>query len=220
MASASGVVGPLASSQTIFALIRAALRVRDHVLQRGGEEHRHVQLEELLVGDGLRARETREAARLLLVVDEGLHVEALGGCRRRPGSRRRPRASGPRSSAPRSAAYWPALPKPWMAMVLPFRSSPSAWRGLARHVDAAARGGVAAPGRAAEGDGLARDHAGAVLADDRLVLVHHPRHDLGGGVHVRGGHVLRSRRGTARRRGCRRGPAAPSRRRRAPSGCR
>ncbi len=117
-----GSVGQLADDLRLDA---RGVGVRDHVLQGRGEEHRDVQLQELLVGDGLGAREPGEASLLLLVVDQRLARRCPWGCTRRPANRRRPRASGPGARSRAVAANWPALPKPWMAMGLPLRSMPS-----------------------------------------------------------------------------------------------
>jgi len=62
---------------------------------------------------------------------------------------------------------------------------------LAHAVDAAARGRVHAPARAAERERLAGDDAGVRGAEHHLVLVHHPRHDLRVGVDVGRRHVAR-----------------------------
>ena len=66
MSSASGVVGPLAASATIFALMSPALRGRDLVLERGRDQDVALGLEDLGVRDVLGAREAPDGAVLLL----------------------------------------------------------------------------------------------------------------------------------------------------------
>ena len=54
--SAPAVVGPLAPSQMIRALMSRGVLAGDHVLQRGRHQHVAVQREQLLVGDVLGRR--------------------------------------------------------------------------------------------------------------------------------------------------------------------
>ena len=72
-----GVVGPFAPSQTIFALILSAFSLRDHLLERARREHVAVEQQELLVRDLLRAAQPCKRARLLLVRDRRLDVDAV-----------------------------------------------------------------------------------------------------------------------------------------------
>ncbi len=77
-----------------------------------------------------------------------------------------------------------------MAVVAPLRSMSSALAASRRQIHAAAGGGIAAPGRTAQRQRLAGDHAEFVVALHEGELVHHPGHDLRGGVDVGGRHVL------------------------------
>jgi hypothetical protein len=62
-------------------------------------------------------------------------------------------------------------------------------RRLAPGDEHAAAGGLDAAERSAQVQRLARDHAGGGAADVHRVGVHHPRHDLRVGIHVRRGNI-------------------------------
>ena len=62
--------------------------------------------------------------------------------------------------------------------------------GLADGVNDAVAGGLGAAFRAAAFDRFAGDHAGGVMTDQLGIFIHHPAHHLGGGVNIRGRHVL------------------------------
>ena len=84
---ASGVVGPLAPSATILALIDRRVLLGDLILERRRDEHVDVEREQLIVLDRLAAGEAVDRLVLLRVLDHLRDVEARRGCRRRPSSR-------------------------------------------------------------------------------------------------------------------------------------
>ncbi len=94
------------------------------------------------------------------------------------------------SSPIRRAAIEPALPKPWTATRGLRQVHAEVAGGLDDAVDAAAGGRLVATLRAAEADRLAGDDARDGVAGVHRVGVHHPGHDLGVGVDVRGRDVL------------------------------
>ena len=77
ISSASGVVGPLAASATILALMRVRVVLRDLVLERGRHQDLAVELQDLGVADLIGTREADDRAVLLLPGADLGRVEAL-----------------------------------------------------------------------------------------------------------------------------------------------
>ncbi len=120
---ASGVVGPLAPSMTILALIEPCVVGGDLVLERGGHEDVHVEREQLVVGRAARRRGSRPPSCARRPTRSAPACRGPAGCGRRPSSRWRRRSSRPpRASAPRQIE--PTLPNPCTATVAPFSSKP------------------------------------------------------------------------------------------------
>ena len=112
ISSACGVVGPLAASTIDRRLDRVGVLVRELALERGGDQHVAVELQQLLVGDVLAALVAGERPGLTARARSDPGGTARSGCRRRPGRRRRRRRCSPaRRAAGRRAP--PTLPKPW-----------------------------------------------------------------------------------------------------------
>ncbi len=94
------------------------------------------------------------------------------------------------SSVISRAAIAPALPKPWIETRARGDVHPDLPDGLEDAVDRAARGGLVPALRPAEADRLAGDDARHRVAHVHRIGVHHPGHDLGVRVDVRGRDVL------------------------------
>ena len=78
MSSASGSVGPLAASATIFALMRGAFSAVITFSSAAGTSTSQSIFEHLVVVDALAAGEADDRPGLELVRDEPLDVESLG----------------------------------------------------------------------------------------------------------------------------------------------
>ena len=189
MASASGVVGPLASSAWILALTLAGVVRSDHVLERGREEHHDVELQQGLVRDRFRSGEVDDGAGFFLVPLHGREVEPRGvhDAAARVRYRDHLEAQHLLPELVRERARVPvSLDRGRGA----FQLDAEDLGRLANREDAAAGGRVAASFRSAQGQGLAGDHAEFVVTAHERELVHHPRHDLRGRVDVGSRDVL------------------------------
>ena len=185
-----GVVGPLAPSQTISRLDRAALSAVITCSSAAGTSTSQSQVEQLLVGDRVAAGKPVEHAVLGLVVRSPPRCRGRRrcGCRRResetaidahallgeqaaPGSSRRCRSPGSRRGC-----------RARRRALLLERSADAVQRRRARS--------LLASDRAADRDRLAGDDAEHRVADDHRVGVEHPRHHLRVGADVGRGDVL------------------------------
>ena len=188
MASASGVVGPLAPSARMRGWIALGVVPGDLVLHGARGEDVAGKLEQVRIADRLRTRETHDRPVLGSPGVHGLDVQATLAVDATDDVRDSHDAGAHlmQEQRHRSADIAEALDDDPGADQLEADVTSSFHD--AEH--GAATGGLGATLRAAEADGLAGHHAGHRVADVHRVGVHHPGHGLSVRVQVRGRDVL------------------------------
>ena len=181
MSSASGVVGPLAASATILALMRAAFARGDRALEGRGHQDVDGQLEQLRVGDLLAVGRGDGALLLLGRVDE-LRAQALLVVDAAARVRDREHLHARLFEEPRDVHARVAVTLDGRGRALQGQVHPLG--GLVDRDEAALGGRLVAAGRAAERNRLARDDAERRVALRHRERVHDPGHVLGRRVDV------------------------------------
>ena len=184
MVSASGVVAPLASAQTMR-IDLIGVDVGDDVVLGRGIENVHVKLEEVFVTDGRGAGKTFEPAVLEFVVHDRARVEAGATDDAAAGIGDGDKFAAAENFGMQQRGVLTGVAKALDGVGAGGSLDVEQLARLADGEDATAGERIGVTLRTAENERLAGNDRGMRAAGERLKFVHHPRHDLRRGVEIR-----------------------------------